>query len=320
MKIGIIGLGNVARYQIDALNRIDNISLTGVYDINPEITGLIPGDTTLYTSLDSMLEQCDADLFLVSTPNVTHYEIGIQVLQHNRPLLLEKPCCETIQQLQDLVALSQRQQHFFAAAFHASYARDLKWFLEEMNCGHFDPGPLTGFHLCFFDPYYIDGHLNPMAHSLGGSWFDSGINALSVIGRLIEPDRIKLVDGYMTHIESIPCSEIQGSANFSFSDKDNEGYGIIETNWTLGLNRKTTKLFYLSSNTQVILHHSDETVYIYRDGKLLKQKNLQNGLPRLTNHYINLFTDITDRLNEKRDNLDYATVLHKLLFAAGAAS
>jgi len=99
---------------------------------------------------------------------------------------------------------------------------------------------------------------------------------------------LKLVEGRMTSVPAMLCSEIQGSATFEFLHNGVFGQGIIETNWTLGLNRKITQLFYCSSNTRVTLHHSDETVYVHRDGRLIFTKSLKNRLPRLTNHYINV--------------------------------
>ena len=255
---------------------------------------------------------------LVSTPNVTHYEIGKQVLEHGRSLLLEKPCCQTEAEMIDLIETAQQRGLFFAVALHAAYARDIDWYLYQINNGKINYGSLSGFYCGFFDPYYDPkmGKVKQSVKNLGGSWFDSGINALSVIGQFIEPTKLNLLEGRMTRVNCVSCSEIQGSATFQFQQDSVMGQGIIETNWTLGLNRKVTQLFYCQSNTQITLHHSDETVYIYQGGRLILTKNLQNGLPRLENHYISLFRDIAQRFMENRSNLDYAVQIHRLFFAA----
>lgn len=317
MKIAIIGLGHIADYQLEALAHLANVTLVGAHDIQPDREKLLPSSVRFYKTLDSLLTECEADLILVSTPNVTHYELGKRVLEHDRSLLLEKPCCQTETELADLLSTAQKHNQFFAVALHAAYARDLDWYLSQTNTGQLDYGPLSGFHIGFFDPYYYeDGALKQSAQSLGGSWFDSGINALSVIGKVIEPSQLALVEGRMTRIASVPCSEIQGTVAFQFAHGDTVGHGIIETNWALGLNRKVTQLFYCASNTRVTLHHSDETVFVHRSGRLILEKNLQNGLPRLTNHYINLFRDVAQRFRENKSNLDYAVSIHRLLFAA----
>lgn len=316
MKIAIVGLGHIAKFQLEALAHLNNINLVGAYDIQPDRARLLPTSVHFYDALDSLLTECESDLILVSTPNVTHYELGKRVLEHGRSLLLEKPCCQTEAEMADLIATAQKRSQFFAVALHAAYARDMAWYLAQVNAGLIDYGPLSGFHIGFFDPYYEAGALKPSAQSLGGSWFDSGINALSVIGKFIEPAQLKLVEGRMTRVASVPCSEIQGSATFQFAQGHTFGHGIIETNWTLGLNRKVTHLFYCASNTQVTLHHSDETVLVHRHGRLILEKNLQNNLPRLTNHYVNLFRDVAQRFHDNKRNLDYAVQIHRLLFAA----
>lgn len=316
MKIAIIGIGHIAEFQLEALANLNEITIVGAYDIQPDRAKLLPTTVRFYNTLDSLLAKCGADLFLVSTPNVTHYELGKRVLEHGRSLLLEKPCCQTETELADLLSMAQKHNQFFDVALHAAYARDLDWYLSQMNSGKINYGPLSGFYIGFFDPYYKSGALKPSAQSLVGSWFDSGINALSVIGNFIEPSQLKLVEGHMTRVASVPCSEIQGLSTFQFSQSDTFGHGIIETNWTLGLNRKVTQLFYCASNTQVTLHHSDETVLVHRHGSLILEKNLQNGLPRLTNHYINLFRDVAQRFHENKSKIDFAVSIHRLLFAA----
>lgn len=317
MKIAILGLGHIAKFQIEALTHLDSISLVGAHDIQPDRAKILPESVRFYDSLDSFLTECAADLILVSTPNVTHYNLGKRVLEHGYSLLLEKPCCQTETEMTDLIETAQKHHQFFMVALHAAYARDVDWYLSQINTGQLDYGSLSGFHIGFFDPYYENGKLNPSAQGLGGSWFDSGINALSVIGKLIEPAQLTLVEGRMTRIASVPCSEVQGTAVFQYTVGDAVGHGMIETNWALGLNRKVTRLFYCAGNTWVTLHHSDETVFVHCNGRLILEKNLQNGLPRLTNHYINLFRDSMQRVHENNTNLDYAAPIHRLLFAAG---
>lgn len=316
MKIAIIGLGHIAKFQLEALDNIDDITLVGAYDIQPNRAKLLPDGVCFFKTIKSLLIECDADIILLSTPNITHYELGKQVLEHDRSLLLEKPCCQNKKELDDLLSIAEEHGQFFAVALHAAYARDLDWYLAQKKTGQFDYGPLSGFHIGFFDPYYENGRLVESALSLGGSWFDSGINALSVIGKLIDPSRLVLVEGRMTRIASLPCSEIQGATTFKFTQGDTVGFGIIETNWTLGLNRKVTQLFYCNSNTRVTLHHSNETVFVHQGDDLVLKKNLQNNLPRLTNHYISLFLDVALRFRENISNLDYAVSIHRLLFSA----
>lgn len=316
MKLAIIGLGHVTRYQLEAIKHLKDIDLVAAHDVDSTRSRILPSGVLFFDKLEPLLSHPGIDLILVSTPNKSHYSLGKQVLKNNRPLLLEKPCCDSLEQMNELVDLSLKNHQPFMVALHAAYGRDVLWYEDYLSKSEFNPGPLTSFHAGFFDPYYIDGHIIPAAKSLGGSWFDSGINALSVIGKFIALDNLHVVEGRMTRISSLPCSEIQGTASFEFKSGKHHGNGIIETNWSLKLNQKITKLQYAFTDTQVILDHTNEQVTIKQGGKVLKKKNLQTNFPRLTNHYINLFNDVVNMFNSNNTNLSYAASLHHLLFEA----
>lgn len=316
MNVALIGLGHVAQYQIEALSSVSEMDLVAAHDIDITRAAFLPTHVRFVADLDQLLALPNVDLFVVSTPNVSHYEVGKRVLEANRPLVLEKPCTETSEQLNELIALSQANAQLLIVALHAAYARDVLWFMEYLETHASILGPLTGFHAGFFDPYYQDGDVVPAAQSLGGAWFDSGINALSVVGRFVDPANLVLVEGRMTSVRSLPWSELQGAASFVFKDGDYYGDGIVETNWCLGINRKVTQLFYATTNTRVTLNHSQERVVIERAGAIMHEENLQNGHPRLTNHYKNLFTEVELCFRTRTTNLDYAEPLHRLLFEA----
>lgn len=316
MELAIIGLGHVAQYQLEAINQLKEVNLVAASDIDSTRSQILPLGVLFFDKPESLISHPDIDLILVSTPNKSHYSLGKQVLENKRPLLLEKPCCESLEQMTELVDLSRKHNQPFIVAFHAAYGRDVLWYKDYLSNPEFNPGPLTSFHAGFFDPYYEDGHIVSSAQSLGGSWFDSGINALSVIGKFVELDKLHVVEGRMTRIASLPCSEIQGTASFEFEIDQHHGNGIVETNWSLGLNRKITQLYYAHTDTQVVLDHTNEQVTIKRGDEVLKEVHLQTHFSRLTNHYINLFSNVVDMLNSNETNLSYAISLHRLLFEA----
>jgi hypothetical protein len=66
----------------------------------------------------------------------------------------------------------------------------------------------------------------------------------------------------------------------------------------------------------VILHHTDEKVFITREHKHLKEINLAGELPRLTNHYVGVFQGVQRCFSKKQSDLPDAVLLHKLLFTA----
>lgn len=316
LKMALIGLGNIAQYQIEAIKHVGDIEIVGAHDLKPQRSLLLPSSAKFYETFNALINNCAADLFMVSTPNKTHFELGMEVLNKKRDLIIEKPYAINLYEADEFKAELHSCKQFCAVALHASYALDLIWYVEQIEQGKLDYGPLGSFFAGFYDPYYVNGKILPSAQSLGGSWIDSGINALSVIEKIINICSIKLDEGRMTSVNNLPCSEIQGSASLSFSDKKDYGKGIIDTNWTLGINRKKTHLYYYKSGTEVILDHSAQSVITKTEGKIIDTKNMNNGQPRLVNHYINLFTDIVRMYKLGIGNFDVAYKMHKILLDA----
>jgi len=316
LKIALIGLGHIAQHQIEAIKHVDDIEIVGAHDIVLQRSSLLPGSVRFYETFDSLINNCGADLFMVSTPNNTHFKIGMNVLQKRRALLIEKPCSVNQQDLNALQQEIKNSRQFCAVALHASYALDLLWYTEQIQSGKLDYGQIAGFFSGFYDPNYVNGEVIPSAIGLGGSWLDSGINALSVIARLIDIEKVSVAEGRMTVIDSLPCSEIQGAATLNFIDSDYFGKGIIDTNWALGINRKRTHLYYHKDDTEVTLDHSNETVIIRQGNHIIGNKNMQNGLPRLVNHYVNLFQDVVHMYHHGSGNFASAYSLHQILLDA----
>ena len=311
LNIALLGIGKIAGYQIEAISKVSGVQLTDAYDINPSRAKGLPPSVVFHKTLEALINRSKADIFLISTPNTTHFEIGMVLLNNGKSVLLEKPLCTNQKQLQLILDLSNKKGAFTAVAFHAAFAQDVNWWLTNNNDQY---GRLIGFNCGFFDPYITQGQLSPAAKSLGGSWLDSGINALSVISRFIQPSSLQITEARMTHIKGLECQQIQGLSFFSFADQGQWGHGIIDTNWALNVDRKTTRLYY--EHADILLDHSSESVFKVQGKRKTLLKDLRNENARLTNHYISLFSQLIGDYAQGTGNMDLAVPIHKLLFTA----
>ena len=199
MKVAIVGLGHVAQHQIDAIRQLTGIvDLVGAYDTDAGVTHKHAVPCHFHTSLDDLIEHSIADVVVVSTSNSAHFAVTSKLLRAGRAVMVEKPICENRKDLNELLALAKAGNIFFHAALHAAFARELLWWIENRQSLTQRFGPIEHFQMDFFDPYIEnDGSLSKSAKGLGGSWYDSGINALSVLGCLADPASIKLLGAQM---------------------------------------------------------------------------------------------------------------------------
>lgn len=323
VRIGLVGIGNVAEHQLAALSKLPAFEIVGACDIDPQKQEKVENSIPFFTDLEDFLSSVKADVILISTPVDAHFEIARTILESGRSVLLEKPATSNMDEFNRLVEISRQKDLPFAIAFHAAFAKDLIWFLEAKNRFLKEFGPLTGFRSTFYDPYIENGALLPQAHSLKGSWFDSGINALSVIGQLVNIDSLEINDVMLTRLPSYDCNEIQGTVHFNFSPEglSKVGRGSIDTNWALGRSYKATNLYFSHSGNEIVLHHSRQQVLLVnerQESTLLA--DCSENRPRLVNHYMGVFGDLQSQFKAGKNKLDYAAKLHSLLFSAAESN
>lgn len=314
----ILGLGHVARHHMAAIARLPGLTLRAAHDIDTAKAALLPEGIPFYPDLDSIVTRKDIDLHLVATPTRTHFAVAGHLLERGKAVLLEKPMSATRREMRDLCTLARKTGASLSVALHAAYGGDVLHWLTMHESFKRQFGPLTGFECAFYDPYHVEGKLRPSALSLQNSWLDSGINALSVVGLLLPPESMTLEE------VSRPAGEagtLKTRCRFSFAHEGVTGQGSIDTNWTLGVNNKTTRLFFGSSGTAVLLDHSRECVVIHHGTPAASEHSLANGHHRLENHYYNLFSSLCDEPQRRTPHLAHVLLLHDLLYSgAGDAS
>jgi D-galactose 1-dehydrogenase len=314
MQIALIGIGKIANYQMQAITHTPGIKLVDAHDLDQNKAEELPGSVQFHDDLENMLKRSKADAFLVSTPTATHFEVAMQVIESDRIAIVEKPLCTSQSEMDALLTAARTRKLPLYTAFHPAYGREVDWWREQREARNFDLGRLLGFETCFADPYYMDGKLTLGAVGKAGAWSDSGISGLSALSRLIDATSMDLIDGRMTVISSLACSQVQGLGFYSFVEEGKMGYGMVDTNWTLCKNYKTTRMRY--ENGIVELDHAREVASLTLNGQETLVFNLATDKPRLVNHYCGVFSDLTAMFAKGEDNTEMSEVLHRLLFAA----
>ena len=309
LRVGMVGLGHIYPSHRAALSLIPEFQVVAVCDIDRGKKEAVK-DVNFYTDLSKFL-QVELDVVVVATPNASHYKVASAALRGGKDVLLEKPATESLEQLRTLYELADSQQRLLVVSYHAAFGREVRWFEEQDRC---DYGRVVSFHCALYDPYCQNTHIGRESRGLGGSWSDSGINALCVLDRFVTDLRVE--EGRFTILPDLFEGEIQGTVDLSFRSEEGRGYGSVDTNWTLGLNRKQT-IFMFESGSSVCLDHSNQSVFKYTSiGESEKIADLAGRHLRLTEHYLGVFSDFLVRVRERRDNRSASLRLHKQLFDA----
>jgi len=310
IRIALVGLGHVAVHQIAAINLTAGIRLVAACDKNPGTAQCLRDGIPFYSRVEDLLAERQADVVMISAPNREHFRLGQMVIDAGTNLVLEKPAVENRQQLNAIVRRREQSGVFLYFAMHAAFGAEVIWLRRQVEEDALRLGELRSFEARFHDPYVTHDVLTEGAASLGGSWMDSGVNALSVLGTFLEPADMRVDASRMRRSPHLDCSETEAIVSLSHR----QAHGTIHTSWLTGRNHKSTRLVF--EEAEVLLDHSNQQASI---GSSVDQKaafNYSGPLHRLTNHYAGVFSDLVALFSSGRSNVEFAAALHDLYFCA----
>lgn len=113
IRLGIVGLGNIARQHIDNVikGKAGECELTAICSRQPTDLADLPG-VQHYASHEELIASARCDAVLVATPTFSHFAIGKAVLDAGLHLMMEKPVGLSVQEGEQLLALQQSGQIF----------------------------------------------------------------------------------------------------------------------------------------------------------------------------------------------------------------
>ena len=314
--VGIIGLGHVAVHHVAAIEQSRDFKLIAGCDPDSSRHAVLPKSTAAFTDADELLACDGVDVVVVASPNRMHVDHGIQAMQAGHWLFVEKPLARTAAEFDRLAREKAALDGNCTQALHAAFGVEVEWVLSNLSSDDIGVETLTGFSAEFSDAYIVDGQVVRHGPTAWGAWMDSGINALSVIGRVIDPEDLVVEDVSMDRDANEEGLPLEARVTFGFSGQSGSNAGTITTTWQRGADKKVTTLLFSDGSRELILDHSEQTAVLRRDGSDELLFACDNDLPRLTNHYIGAFADLASQMKSGADNFDYARTLHELVFEA----
>jgi len=178
IKIAIAGLGKIARDQhIPSLRSSDAFELIAVASPHHQLDGM-PSFGDLAALLQAVPE---VEAVALCTPPQVRYELARYALERGRHVLLEKPPGVTVSEVLALVELAKRQDVVLFASWHSRHARAVEparvWLADRK---------ILGATITWKEDVRVWHPGQPWIWQAGGlGVFDPGINALSILTRII---------------------------------------------------------------------------------------------------------------------------------------
>jgi len=107
IRVGLVGFGMAGRvFHGPLISSVEGLQLAAVVERHSDNAAeRYPGITT-YRSLEAMLADSSLGLFVVATPNGTHFEVARQVLEAGKSVVVDKPTAVTSTEIAELMKLA----------------------------------------------------------------------------------------------------------------------------------------------------------------------------------------------------------------------
>ena len=104
LRAGVVGAGVFGGFHAKKYAELDGVTLTGVYDSNPERAAALaaPLGARAFADLDSLL--AEVDVLTIASPAVAHAAEALAALQAGVAVYLEKPVAVTLEDADRIVA------------------------------------------------------------------------------------------------------------------------------------------------------------------------------------------------------------------------
>ncbi|MCL2406888.1 MAG: Gfo/Idh/MocA family oxidoreductase [Defluviitaleaceae bacterium] len=127
MKFGIIGYGGMGSFHAAHIKMVEGFSVKGAYDINPDKHAKVKADGfEVYLTQEEILADKDIDIIVIATPNNFHKDQSIAALRAGKHVICEKPVMMNLEELDEVIAVSNETGCLFAAHQNRRWDADFR--------------------------------------------------------------------------------------------------------------------------------------------------------------------------------------------------
>jgi predicted dehydrogenase len=107
VRVGVIGVGYLGKFHAEKYSRMDNVQLVGVVDTNRALAEEVAGSygTDAFGDYRDLFGNIDAVSIVV--PTEMHFSVGVECLNHDLDVLIEKPMTTTLEQADELIKIAE---------------------------------------------------------------------------------------------------------------------------------------------------------------------------------------------------------------------
>ncbi len=242
VKVGVVGVGSIGRNHARVYSELEDADLVAVYDTDAALAAELAKEfgTTAVGSLEELIEKVDAAS--VSTPTVTHLEVGGKLLEAGKDVLVEKPISDSLVNAKVLVDLAHEKSRV----------------LQVGHIERFNP-VMDQLEACMTQPVFIESHrLSPFPkRSMDiGVVLDLMIHDLEII--------LHLVKSPVAHIDAVGVSVLTSREDIANARIRFENGCVANVTASRISPERLRKIRVFQSDSYLSLDYQEQSGWIYR--------------------------------------------------------
>ena len=181
LKVGIIGLGGIARSHCDAIATLDNVEVVAVADLFEEKRREYMDKYNIpkgYETHTELLQDDEVDAVAVVLGHQLHHQLTVDSCNAGKHVLVEKPMAISLQQCDDMIAAAAANNVKLMVGYSQHYYGTSVKAKEILDSG--DLGPLIT-AVCYMSKNWGYQGRRPQYRSRyhgGGMWLTNGVHVV----------------------------------------------------------------------------------------------------------------------------------------------
>lgn len=181
LKVGIIGLGGIARSHCDAIAGLDNVEIVAVADLFAEKRNEYMTKYNVprsYASHTELLADTEVDAVAVTLGHQLHHRLTIDACRAGKHVLVEKPMALSLEQCDEMIEAAATNQVKLMVGYSQHYYGTSLKAKEILDSGQL--GPLIT-AVCYMSKNWNFAGRRPQYRSRyhgGGMWMTNGVHVV----------------------------------------------------------------------------------------------------------------------------------------------
>jgi len=183
LKVGVIGVGGIARTHMPGWAQSENAEVVAAADISQEIVdnfGKTHGISHLTTDSSELIHDPGIDIIDICTPNMYHEPLAIAALEAGKHVICEKPLAPTPEAVRRMIAARDRSGKMLMTAQHMRFHANSQAMKAEIQTGTLGDIYHARGWMLRRAAYPGRASFVQMRHSGGGPCIDIGVHVLDL--------------------------------------------------------------------------------------------------------------------------------------------